>query len=97
MAEWNTAKHLMYLYEEISLLQLPRFKYGDFDSSSWEQVCEDVWAYVSAVVAQNKGRPTVNLVSRYELVLYTDNCENNTLVVGFLLYYVEVQDCYNRP
>ncbi|XP_041348525.1 germinal-center associated nuclear protein-like isoform X1 [Gigantopelta aegis] len=69
MSHWNTSKHLSYLYEEISLLQLPRFKYKDFHSSSWDQVCEDVWSFVSAVVAQNKGKNTVNLVSRMKILL----------------------------
>ncbi|XP_067683402.1 germinal-center associated nuclear protein-like [Haliotis asinina] len=68
-SHWNTSDHLSHLYEEISMLQLPRFRYYNYHSNSWEQVCSDVWAFVQDVVKQNKGKNTVHLATRIKSLL----------------------------
>ncbi|XP_048239016.1 germinal-center associated nuclear protein-like isoform X4 [Haliotis rufescens] len=86
-SHWNTSEHLSHLYEEISLLQLPRFRYYDYDCNSWEQVCSDVWAFVQDVVKQNKGKNTIHLATRIKSLLQKVQEEFNDVC-----YLVEGED-----
>ncbi|BFZ10368.1 hypothetical protein BsWGS_13408 [Bradybaena similaris] len=52
---WNSEAHMCDLYELVSKMRLPYFRYSDMESDDWSVACKDVWTFVAAVTKKDSG------------------------------------------
>lgn len=66
--DWNITSHLADVYQLVSSLRLPWFRYQDEGACDWSQVCQDVWAFIKTI-PKSRGASSVSLTSRVSYLL----------------------------
>ncbi|XP_033745006.1 LOW QUALITY PROTEIN: germinal-center associated nuclear protein-like [Pecten maximus] len=66
---WNDEDHLEYLGSIIQELELPWLQDIDLENTDWSEVCDEIWAFVRSVAADDQGSAKVDLVSKMRLLL----------------------------
>ncbi|XP_005095086.1 germinal-center associated nuclear protein [Aplysia californica] len=61
LSSWNSESHLSDLYELVSRLRLPVFRYQDLEAQDWTSVCQDVWNFVALVTKKDSGSAKISL------------------------------------
>ncbi|CAG5119138.1 unnamed protein product, partial [Candidula unifasciata] len=61
VSSWNSEAHMCDLYELVSKMRLPYFRYSDLEADDWSTACNDVWAFVAAVTKKDTGFAKIGL------------------------------------